>query len=136
MASRTVPGGGDGEIPVVSMHRWRAISGRGGGVSSYLEDVTSTAHPALEFHQHQLVGAVDQREICHGAIPLAAVMQGEAEVVAAEPANLRITAHDDIEAGPKPSNPNSQFRPGQRRHGPNSNSLSDTQVWLASGLRQ
>jgi hypothetical protein len=63
--------------------------------------VAGSPHPALELHQHQFVGAVDQGEILDGAIALAAVMKGEMETLATETTDFGIAANHDIQGGPK-----------------------------------
>ena len=67
--------------------------------------MAGTPHPALEFHQHQLVGAIDQGQLVHGAVPLAAMVQGEVELLPAQAADLRIAAHHHIEGGAEPGHP-------------------------------
>lgn len=74
-----------------------------------LERVAGTTHPALEFDQHQFIGAIHQAEARHGAIPLAAVVEGEMKILAAEATHLGITAHDHIQGGPKAIHPSSQL---------------------------
>ena len=74
------------------------------------------AHPALEFHQHQLIGAIDQRQVIDGAVPLTTVMQGEMEAIAAEAADLGIAANNHIKGGTQPGHAATQFRPAHH-HG-------------------
>jgi len=63
--------------------------------------VVSPTHPALELHQHQLIGAIHQAEVAHLAVAFAAMEEGEMEVITTEAAHLRIAAHYHIQAGAK-----------------------------------
>jgi len=65
-----------------------------------LQQMTGPTHPTLEFHQHQLIGAIDQGKVVDSAIALAAVMKRKMETVAAEATDLWITADDHIKIGP------------------------------------
>ena len=69
------------------------------------------SHPTLKFHQHQLVGAINQRQVVDCAIALAAVMQRKMETVTAEATDFGITADDDIKIGPEPGDAAAQFGP-------------------------
>jgi hypothetical protein len=50
--------------------------------------VACTAHPALKFHQNQLVRAIDQGKFVDAAVPLAAMVEGEEEILAAKTADF------------------------------------------------
>ncbi len=69
------------------------------------------SHPALKFHQHQLIGAIDQGQVVDCAVALAAMMQRKMETVAAEATDLGITADDHIKVGPEPGDAAAQFGP-------------------------
>jgi len=61
--------------------------------------VAGTAHPALEFNQHQLIGAINEGDVCHRAVSVATMVKGDPKVFAAEAADLWITAHHNPEGG-------------------------------------
>ena len=73
--------------------------------------MAGAAHPALELNQDQFVGAINQGEVTHGAIAMAAMVEREAKGVTAQAADFWITADHHIEGGPETGDAAATFGP-------------------------
>lgn len=73
--------------------------------------MTSAPHPALEFDQHQFIGAIDQGEIAHRAISVTAVVKGQVVPGSTETTDLRVAADHHVKGCTDPSDPSPQIRP-------------------------
>jgi hypothetical protein len=80
-------------------------------LGSWGDAVAGAAHPALKLNQDQFVGAINQGEITHGAIAVAAMVKREAKGVTAQAADFWITADNHIEGGSETGDAAATFRP-------------------------
>jgi hypothetical protein len=80
-------------------------------LGSWADAVAGAAHPAFELNQDQLVRAINQGEVTHGAIAMAAVVEGEAKGVTTEAADFWITADHHIEGGSETGDAAATFGP-------------------------